>query len=109
MSRSRRGEGRGRLARLRWAACLVAEIGVVALRLAAYATPPDPIEVQGWYDAADFDDQAQAILTWAGLAATPPPRITPPAPVGVEAPVAGIGAFDAPPFTESPPRAPPRS
>jgi len=44
---------------------------LVGIRAAANATPPPPLWIPGWYDGANFDDAAQALISVKGL---PPDR-----------------------------------
>jgi len=75
---------------------VVALVGaLLALTPLAFASPPDPSWIGGFYDNADYDDVVLAVTSAAGaLDATPPPLL---------APLAAVIGVVLPP---GPPRAP---
>jgi len=82
---------------------------LVGIRAAANATPPPPLWIAGWYDAANFDDAAQFLFSVKGLptetsAAVGRPELLPPVRTVVSdsilrlAPACGVPQPRAPPL-----------
>ncbi len=89
---------------------LILLAAMVPLTPMAYASPPDPVWVKGFYDDADFDDVV-VLITSSGAAVDPFPldAVQP-----LPAPVTEIAAADdakapAPALSSSDARAPPLS
>jgi len=80
-------------------------IGIVPL---AAASPPDPLWVPGWYDAADFDDVVVTVVSATGAVEHAPPILA--KPDDVVTPTicrANAGAILAVALSTTRPRAPP--
>ncbi len=56
----------------RWAGLIVILL-VVALRTMAYANPPDPDWIAGFWDGADYDDVVVLVTSVSAVAETAPP------------------------------------
>jgi len=84
---------------------LIVSIGIVPL---AAASPPDPLWVPGWYDAADFDDVVVTVVSATGAFEHAPPVLAKPDDVITPAICrADARAIQAVAFSTTRPRAPP--
>ena len=101
--------GRGRLCLRQLPGLLVLAVLIVLVPL-AHASPPDPVWIEGAYDAADYDDVVAAVTSLDSTRADGWPVIDKPVSLllGI-LPVAGAPIPDATVLRSIQPRAPPNS